>query len=49
MELSQKQKNAIANNIDEKLQSFWKGWHIVRHIGTGAYSEVYEIHRVYFS
>ena len=40
MELSQKQKNAIANNIDE---------HIVRHIGTGADSEVYEIHRVYCS
>lgn len=49
MELSQKQKNNIAKNIDEKLQSFWKGWHIVRHIGTGAYSEVYEVHRVYFN
>ena len=31
--------------IEEELQSFWPGWHVVTRLGGGAYGDVYRIYR----
>ena len=41
--------NEIACTLTgEKLRTFWPEWHVLRRIGTGAFSDVYQIYRDYY-
>ena len=31
--------------IEEELQSFWPGWHVVNRLGGGAFGDVFRIYK----
>ena len=32
--------------VEEELQSFWPGWHVVARLGGGTYGDVFQIYKV---